>query len=347
MLAVVLSLSILCQSVSAYNVDLYEHIIRTRERSQVQDDTNPASWRQGIVPENWRGLKAGESEDTILNGGCSYFAVAYMLLKMGLLDLEHGETPITVIDKMEAVKGWLTWGKMDYTRINEAYPTVTCHAYKAHFKSNDFHQQLDEMRELMKQGYFIIVCLNGDYSNGHYIFVDEITDDDDMIIGDSSYEGTTWSDLHGPWGGYLIDYSLFTCPGADPLTNPSIYDWNIWDKDYVGHMMKDGLPNKAGRENYEKQKAEEAARRAAEEAAAGNNATGNAAPGSSSMVGAGSGNASANTTAGDDKHAVTKDLQQAQEAMNREQRPIDDTYWELPCTEPNVLQIRPEVQPVG
>lgn len=217
--------------VQAFSRDEVLYAGRLRENGDADYAMTPASWMQGTVPYTPdRYLRAGASSDRVGNGGCSYFAAAYMLLKMGQLDIRSGEDPISVLDKMEAVKGWLTWGKMDYERIDEAYPAVTCHGYKVRFSSSDYHRQVEELRQLTEEGYFIICCLDGAYSNGHYIFIDEILDDDDLVIGDSAYEGTNWSDTHGPLGGYLVDYSIFTCRGVKPADTDSIYTCNRDEK---------------------------------------------------------------------------------------------------------------------
>lgn len=220
-------------AVPAYAFDRDMALYAMRQRETAGDDTitEPITWMQGSVPYTPdRRLKAGNSGDRVGNGGCSYFAAAYMLLKMGQLDIYNGENPITVLDKMEAVKGWLTWGKMDYSRINEAYPDVNCDGYKKRFKSSDFHKQVQELRDLTKDGYFIIVCLDGAYTNGHYIFVDEILENDDLVIGDSAYDGTNWSDTHEKQGGYLVDYSIFKCKDVTPADTGSIYEYNVQEK---------------------------------------------------------------------------------------------------------------------
>ena len=212
----------------AYERDRSLMAMRALEDNRPIDCTEPLAWMQGRVPwTEGRFLKAGTSSDWVGNGGCSYFAAAFMLLKMGQLDIKNGETPTTVLDKMEAIKGWLTWGKMDFTRINEAYPDVTCEAYKQLFPTADYHEQVQLIREMMKRGYFIILTLDGPHSHGHYVFVDEVLDDDDMVLGDSAYEGTNWYDTHAPAGGYLVDFSMFRCKNLKPANCPSIYKYNM------------------------------------------------------------------------------------------------------------------------
>lgn len=212
--------------VMAYDLDRMTMQLLNRELNGTQDTSDPAAWRQGRVPYNSAALKKNTAESTVYSGGCSYFAASYMLLKMGQLDAAGGENPNTVISRMEAVDGWLSFGKMDYTRIKEAYPAVTCHGYKMGFQSSDFSSQLDELRSLISQGYFVILCIDGPGSAGHYIFVDEVTDDNDMVIGDSAYEGTAWSDFFAVAGFYFVDYSIFTCDGVSEAECPSIYDYN-------------------------------------------------------------------------------------------------------------------------
>ena len=238
-LAAALTLSV-AQPAYAFERDRARPTMQAIEHGGEVDTSEPLGWMQGRVP--WtpdRFLKAGKSGDTVGNGGCSYFAAAYMLLKMGQLDIKNGEDPITVLDKMEAIKGWLTWGKMDYTRINEAYPAVTCEAYKQLFPTADYHEQVQLIREMMNRGYFIILTLDGPHSHGHYVFVDEVLDDDDLVIGDSAYEGTNWYDTHAPAGGYLVDFTMFRCGSLKPEDCPSIYEYNLQELNDPDPEMSD------------------------------------------------------------------------------------------------------------
>ena len=187
------------------------------------DTTKVETWLQGSIPADNRYLKAGTSSDTVNAGGCSYFAAAYMLLKMGKLDLLSGESPSTVIDKMEAIQGWITFGKMDFNRIGEAFPGVTCREYKTVLPGNTNEEKIALIKQRIDEGYFVILTIAGNTTNGHYIFVDSVTDDGDMIIGDSGANGTKWSDTHGPSGDNIIDYSLFQCENVVPNECPSIY----------------------------------------------------------------------------------------------------------------------------
>ncbi|MDO4478594.1 MAG: hypothetical protein Q4B73_06130 [Lachnospiraceae bacterium] len=213
---------------AAYDYDMASMQMLNRELNGKQDTSNIAAWIQGRVPyAGTRALRAGESDSTVVSGACSYWAAAYMLAKMGQLDVLNGENPMTVLDRAEAIKGWLTFGKMDYTRINEIWPDVTCHGYKRRFPSSDFNKQLAFIQDLMDQGYFVIICIDGINNNGHYIFADSVTEDGDLVIGDSAYEGTMWSDTHGPQASFFVDYSIFTCKDVMPADTPSIYDFNL------------------------------------------------------------------------------------------------------------------------
>ena len=83
-------------------------------------------WWQGVIPaDNSLIIPGGYNSDT-LSYACSYFSAAFMLVKMGLLKPQNGETPITVIDKARAIGAYSTsWGLLDWSRLPEMYPEIT------------------------------------------------------------------------------------------------------------------------------------------------------------------------------------------------------------------------------
>ncbi len=224
-LALTLALALLLpQTVLAVDHEKALAAMETLKAGGSVDYTDPTIWYQGRVPDaTGRMLAAGASGDTVAAGGCSYFAAAYMLYRMGELDIEGGETPMTVLDKMESIRGWLTWGKMDFKRISEVYPNVTCTAYKYPVTGMSEPQQIEFIRRKMLQGCFIILCVAGGQTGSHYIFVDSVTADGDMRIGDSAYEGTYWSTSHRPSGTRIVDVTAFRHATKTPANTESIY----------------------------------------------------------------------------------------------------------------------------
>ncbi|MBR2189145.1 MAG: hypothetical protein IJ860_07040 [Eubacterium sp.] len=199
--------------------------LEKQKKTGVLDTTEVDTWFQGRIPQtDKRTLKKGTSYTTIGNGGCSYFAAAYMLLKMGDLDLLGGETPVTVLDKMESIDGYLSFGKMDFLRIREVWSDVTCCEYKTPL-TGTMPERVEQIREKLDNGYFVIATVVGGVTDGHYIFIDSITDDGDMIIGDSAFGGTRWSDTFGPSGSTITDISVFRSSNVNSYDCPSIYEY--------------------------------------------------------------------------------------------------------------------------
>jgi len=193
------------------------------------DVTEVDTWFQGRIPATEkRTLKKGTSYTTVGNGGCSYFAAAFMLLKMGELDLLGGESPVTVLDKMEAIDGYLSFGKMDFQRIREAYPNVTCCEYKTPL-TGQISDRISQIKEKLDNGYYVIATVVGGVTDGHYIFIDSITENGHKNIGDRPFAGTKWSDTLGGAGSTNTDISVFRSSRVNSYDCPSIYEY----KDYA------------------------------------------------------------------------------------------------------------------
>lgn len=204
---------------------------RAREwyESGSDDYTDLSLWGQASDPRTeGRYLQCGRSDASVWNNACSYYAASFMLAKMGVLDVSSGENPVTVLDKMEAVDpvGEM-WGIMNYSKIDLAFPTV--HLVPSEFDRNLLgftHEEIVHMiRAVIEEGGFVIVCAGeGCTPGGHYIFIDDVTEDGDLIIGDSFYEGRKWSDTFGPSGSRIYYWDVFWCEDCVPADCPSIYD---------------------------------------------------------------------------------------------------------------------------
>lgn len=238
LLTLVLMLS-LQVPVFALNKDKATAVLEEQKKTgKVLDLTEVDTWFQGRIPATEkRTLKKGTSYTSIGNGGCSYFAAAYMLLKMGELDLLGGESPVTVLDKMEAIDGYLTFGKMDFQRIKEAYPHVTCCEYKTPL-TGTVPERIEQIREKLDNGYFVIATVVGGVTDGHYIFIDSITSDGDMVIGDSAFNGTKWNDTFGPSGSTITDISVFRSSQVNSYDCPTIYEYKEYLESGKGLSLK-------------------------------------------------------------------------------------------------------------
>lgn len=237
-------------SVSACDWEAHEKMMEEAARTGHEEYYDISTWVQWDNPDALATpLGDGTGGATLGDSGCSYCAASFMLYRMGLLDVYKEENYFTTLEKMNAVGGWISWGKMDYTRIGEAYPGVSCDAYKAAIPGGSLAEQEAFLQQKMDEGYFIILCIMGSVGDGgHYVFLDSITEDGDMILGDASYWAINWNGYHGPNGGYLVDYSLFRYDGATPASTESIYVKNAPEVveireqkrlQYIDRMMAD------------------------------------------------------------------------------------------------------------
>lgn len=223
--ALVLSLLLSSAATFACDWEAHEKMKAEAEIYGYEEYYDVSTWVQWDSPKAL-GIPLGDgtSGANLGNDGCSYCAATFMLYRMGLIDVYKGENYFTTWEKMTAAGAWLTWGKMDYTRIGEVFPGVVCHTYKAPIPGGTLLEQEAFMKQKMEEGYFIILTIMGSVGEGgHYIFVDTILDDGDMILGDASYWAINWNGYHGINGGYIVDYSLFTYDGMTPGNTESIY----------------------------------------------------------------------------------------------------------------------------
>lgn len=181
-------------------------------------------WRQGSVPYtgeqkivNW------ESSSTIEYAGCSHFAMSYALVKMGYLNPDCGDTPLTHIRKAREYGAFLVdWGYYDFSRAGEMYKGITYEGRK-YIEHLGKYEGLEYIKELMREGYYVIGVISSPVTEGHCIFFDSIQEDGSVVIGDSFFSGLTFDDYYGT---VLTEWSyleLLKCDGKPLLEQPSIY----------------------------------------------------------------------------------------------------------------------------
>ncbi|MBO6164361.1 MAG: hypothetical protein J6N77_04840 [Lachnospiraceae bacterium] len=183
-------------------------------------------WWQGRIPNDNSLIIPDSEASSRLGSACSYFSAAYMLVKMDLLHPAWGETPLTVINKARAIEAYAaSWGLLDWSRLPEMYPEVT--VIDTYYDTSG--KSLSDVKSLiydrMEKGQFIIACVCGSDTDGHYIFIDGFDEEGDLIIGDSARPGDCWSDFYGAPGheNKIVHIEAFTCDYKDPLLCSSIY----------------------------------------------------------------------------------------------------------------------------
>ena len=195
---------------------------KTAEVGMVRGDL--ATWTQ-------RGESFEENRELSVNGssplsmmGCSYYATFFMLCKMGLrnqLTDTAWEFAMDCAKKGLAKEGT---GYFDPRSINELTDGLAEFVEEGNFENyydgqsaiyncSDTEDVIDLLRNLTeKKGYFCVICCLGTVTNyqgyeynsaGHYIFVDQVLDDD-LVIGDPAFPGTRWSENWGAHGAQIV-----------------------------------------------------------------------------------------------------------------------------------------------
>ena len=219
---------------------------KTSEVGMVRGDL--ATWTQ-------RGESFEENRELSVNGssplsrmGCSYYATFFMLCKMGLksqLTDTAWEFALECAEKGLAKEGTgyfdprsintLTDGRVEF--VEEGNYENYYDGQAAIYDCNNTQDVIDLLRFYTeKRGYFCVVCCLGNVTNyqgleynsaGHYIFVDQVLDDD-LVIGDPAFPGTKWSENWGAHGAQIVKiycYRLRDKKGlqVDPSRLQSMY----------------------------------------------------------------------------------------------------------------------------
>lgn len=172
--------------------------VKAYDKSKPFNAHDISTWHQGegAFPENLT-MTLGTSRDTIKQGGCGYYAIASMLVKCGYLNPKT-QSPIDVVRKANEGHntGQTDW-HFDPNNIS-IFSSNLSFVEEVQMGSMSVKEGLAFLKKKYLEGYFLQVDLmsNPGSSVGHYIFVDGFKGED-MIITDSGYPGTKWSDYYG------------------------------------------------------------------------------------------------------------------------------------------------------
>lgn len=163
---------------------------------------------------------------TIHQAGCGYYSCSYMMVKNGFMNPKE-KTPIDFVrwansgDNTE-LADW----HFNFSKITDYDPDLECIQKQASLPSNNISENITYIKgKMMQEDFYVIVCLHCNcMSSQHYIFIDGF-DGDDMVIGDSGFAGTKWSDHYGKCSNvYMSGLWLFKSKsGKKPSQQPSIY----------------------------------------------------------------------------------------------------------------------------
>ena len=192
-------------------------------------------WSQGSDPWADEPICGVSGGDPFCSSGCSNYAMAYALVKMGLLDPSKGDTVMTLVQKTrdaglyDAPGGNFSW-HYPWHRINELFPDVEpVNMYDTSCSGTPMEDAIPIIKGLLDEGYYVGIHVVGTTHVNHVIFVDGFTSDGKMSVGDSAWsEGLTLEDIYdaelGSWKNLHLN-SIYRLKYKIPSNKqPSIYD---------------------------------------------------------------------------------------------------------------------------
>ena len=196
------------------------------EKGLIRGDLSTWTQREDSFRENARVCVNGRSP--LASMGCSYYATFFMLCKTGVMDPLKDTAWQFAQNCYDRGLSRSGTGYFDPRSIDEMTDGRVTYVEEGNFDNYYDGQRAirscsgtEAARNLLREyteekGYFCVVCCVGTvtnhrgeeyYSEGHYIFIDEVLDDD-MVIGDSAFYGYRWSDN---WGAHRSSIVKLYC----------------------------------------------------------------------------------------------------------------------------------------
>lgn len=192
----------------------------------IRGDLSTWTQRDDSFRENARICVNGRSP--LASMGCSYYATFFMLCKTKVMDPLNDTAWQFAQDCYDRGLNRPGTGYFDPRSIDEMTDGRVVYVEDGNFDNyydgqrairscSGMEDTRNLLREIMEEkGYFCVVCCVGTvtdhrgeeyYSEGHYIFIDQVLHDD-MIIGDSAFNGYRWSDN---WGAHRSSIVKLYC----------------------------------------------------------------------------------------------------------------------------------------
>lgn len=227
------------------------------------DTKNIKTWNQNAYPQAYN-IRLRNGGETIAEAGCGYFSLTTLARKNGFKDLMP-EKVVYRVRENGATNSW--WGHTDWTKIkklgynfklpdaNNLYGLVknNGHYYPTNYS---YKSNLDTIRKLSKNGYYIIICMQNGQGGGHYVAVDYIDKNGNIRITDSAYKGTWLSDYYGR-NNLSIQYYVI----LESTKTPSYNTYSVYDDDNAKEYNNSIDKRIEEEKRIEKQKQEEEKRK--------------------------------------------------------------------------------------
>lgn len=213
---------------STVNVSAY--LYKPSDMDSAEQLKHVEYWTQFDDP--WANDPIGNTGSSYRGAGCSTYAAAYMLVKMGLLDPKKGDTAKTLIDKAENCSTYMWNGKgesyyFNYDEIDKLYPDIKYEG-RADYNTVPIDEAVTVAKKKISEGYYCIMQVEGTAKSGahagHMIFIDGVTSDGKMSVGDSGFgPGTTLEDIYemSTLTSWYLELFSYKVPCNE---QPSIYD---------------------------------------------------------------------------------------------------------------------------
>ena len=228
--------ALLCVSLSAGSA-LCAHAYdadKLKSAGMLREDLSTWTQRDDSFPEN--AMISVNGRSCLDSMGCSYYATFFMMCKAGAFDpLEYTawEFAKDCYDKglSRSQTGYfeprsadeMTNGRVRFVEDGNFGDYYSGQSGIA--ACGNTQDVIDLLRDLTKKkGYFCVACCVGGvtnsrgeeyYSQGHYIFIDDVLRND-LIIGDSAFDGRKWSDNWGRHNAQIVKiycYEAFDAQG--------------------------------------------------------------------------------------------------------------------------------------
>ena len=145
------------------------------------------TWKQYTGP--WTGIHLGNSSETIRSAGCTATSIAMLIVKSGTKTTVDGKfNPGTFVKKLSANGGFTGSGALNWGAISSAAPNFKV-AGDVRLTGDKSHK-LNQIKDVLKKGYYPIVQLNG---GQHWVAVDSVKNSSVRMLDPGSSSTNMWS----------------------------------------------------------------------------------------------------------------------------------------------------------
>lgn len=151
-----------------------------------------ASWKQGGSP--WSNIKIGNTSQTIGEVGCLVTSVSMLIAKSGVDTVIDDFNPGTFVEYLNS-HGGFQGANFVWASAQTVAPSFV-HQGEVGLSGYTRSQKLSKIRELVNQGYYVVVEVKGN-TGQHWVAVDSVSSDKITMMDPGSNATDMWSQY--PW----------------------------------------------------------------------------------------------------------------------------------------------------